>query len=261
MKKFVKIAAVLLLVLLAIVVGIALSLDGAVKKGVETFGPKIAKVDVKLGSVSLSPLNGSGKLKGLVVGNPEGFKTPHAISVGEVEVNLKPGSVFSDKIVVQKVNVVAPDITLEGSGKGSNLSKILENAQAATASEKTEKSDKPGKKLQVDEFRVTDGKINLPLTMLGGKALTVPLPDIHLQNLGTGAEGITPAELTEKMFSAVFKGVIEAAGEAVTKLGKAGAELAAEVGKGALDTAKSVGKGAVEGVKEIGKGIGNLFKK
>ncbi|MBM3875376.1 MAG: hypothetical protein FJ386_01470 [Verrucomicrobia bacterium] len=242
-------------------VAVALSLDGAVKKGVETFGPKIARVDVKLAGVSLSPMSGSGKLTGLVIGNPEGFKTPHAIAVGEVEVTVKPGSIFSDKIVVQKVNVVAPDITLEGGGKGSNLGKILENVQAATASEKSEPSSKPGKKLQVDEFRVTGGKINLSLTLLGGKSLTVPLPDIHLQNLGQGADGITPAELTEKMFSAVFTGTIEAAGQAVAKLGKAGAEFAAEVGRGVLDTAKAVGKGAVEGVKEIGKGIGNLFNK
>jgi len=261
MKKFMKIAVVLVVLLLVVVVVVALSLDGAVKKGVETFGPKIAKVDVKLAGVSLSPLSGSGKISGLVVGNPEGFKTPHAISVGVVEVNVKPGSVFSDKIVVQRVNVVAPEITLEGGGKGSNLSKILENVQAATASEKTEKSDKTAKKLQVDEFRVTGGKINLSLTLLGGNSLTVPLPDIHMQNLGQGAEGITPAELTEKMFTAVFKGTIEAAGEVVAKIGKGSAEFAAEVGKSALDTAKNVGKGAVEGVKEIGKGIGNLFKK
>ncbi len=262
-KKLLRVAIVLVVVFLAIAVGIALSLDSAVKKGVETFGPKIAGVSVKLDGVNLSPLSGSGKIKGLVIGNPEGFKTANAISVGQVEVAVSPGSVLSDKIVVRKVNVVAPEITLESAGKGSNLSKILENIQAATASEKTaEKKDaKSAKKLQVDDFSVTNGKINLSLSMLGGKSLTVPLPDIHLKDLGANEQGITPADLTERVFAAIFQGTAEAAGQAIVKLGKNAGEFANSVGKGALDAAKSVGKGVTDGAKKIGEGIGSLFKK
>jgi len=90
-------------------------LDGIVKKGVETAGPQIAKVSVELDEVHLSLLTGSAKIKGLVVGNPEGYKTPQAISVGLVAIGVNPLSVLSDKIVVRSVRVEAPEISFEGS--------------------------------------------------------------------------------------------------------------------------------------------------
>jgi hypothetical protein len=73
---------------------VGLSLNGAIKKGVETFGPQIAKVPVKLDGVSLSLFSGSGAIKGLVVGNPEGYKTDHAMSVGMASVSVAPGIDF-----------------------------------------------------------------------------------------------------------------------------------------------------------------------
>jgi hypothetical protein len=83
MKKIlIRIALVVVLLGIAAVVAIGLSLNGAIKKGVETFGPQIAKVDVKLDGVKLSIFSGSGSIKGLVIGNPEGYKTPEAMSVG-----------------------------------------------------------------------------------------------------------------------------------------------------------------------------------
>src|SRR5213593_604000 len=101
MKKIViRILLALVILLVLAVVAVGLLLDGAVKRGVETGGPLRTKVAVKLDSVSLSILSGSGKMKGLVVGNPEGFKTPNAIQVGTASVSVSPSSVFSDKIVV-----------------------------------------------------------------------------------------------------------------------------------------------------------------
>jgi hypothetical protein len=78
-KLLVRIAIGLVVLIVLVALGIHFFLDSAVKKGVETLGPKMTKVDVKLDSVSISLLSGSGKIKGLVVGNPEGYKTPHAI--------------------------------------------------------------------------------------------------------------------------------------------------------------------------------------
>src|SRR6187549_3776815 len=113
-KLIIRILIGLVILLILAVVAVGLFLDGAVKKGVETVGPMLTKVDVKLDSVSLSILFGSGKIKGLVVGNPEGFKTPNAIKMGTARVSIAPGSVFSDKIVVKSIRVEAPEITYEG---------------------------------------------------------------------------------------------------------------------------------------------------
>ena len=109
-----------------------LFLDGAIKRGIETVGPRLAKVEIKLDSVSLSLLSGSGEIKRLLVGNPEGYKTPSAIAVGDASLSLQPGTVFSDKVIIKSIHVQAPEITFETelNMKNNNLNKILANLRA-----------------------------------------------------------------------------------------------------------------------------------
>lgn len=133
MKKIIIriILALVVLVVLAFVVA-ALFLDQAIKKGVETFGPKLTKANITLQSVHLSLLSGSGTIKGLVVDNPAGFKTPTAISVGSATISLKPASLLSDKIVIKSIEVQAPEITYETDLRHNNLNQILANVEEAT---------------------------------------------------------------------------------------------------------------------------------
>src|SRR5215469_244689 len=123
------IGAGVLLVLVVVTIALFLGffLDSGIKRGVETFGPKLTKVDVKLDSVSIGLLSGSGKIKGLVVGNPTGYKSPTAISVGSASLALSPGSLLSDKVVIKSINLQSPEITFETDFHGNNLSKLQSN--------------------------------------------------------------------------------------------------------------------------------------
>ncbi len=225
-------------------------IDSIVKRGVETIGPKVAKVDVKLEGASLSMLSGRGGLRGLVVGNPEGFKTPYSMKVGEATVVIDTLTLMKEKIVVRSVNVVAPEITFEGSLSGNNLSKILENVKAYTAADKSSSKDGSSKKIQVDELVITDGKVTISTTLIGGKTATLALPTIRLTDLGRGGDGITPGELSERIIKAVLEGATGVVGEALGK-------LANEV----TGAAKDLGQGAKGQVDKLSKGIGGLFKK
>ena len=253
MKKLIIRAVIAVLVLLVVAVGLSIYFLGSiVKKGVETVGPQIIGTEIKLDSATLSLLSGSGKLKGLLVGNPQGFKSPSAIKVGSVSVGVAPGSVLSGKVHVKEVRVEAPEITFEGGLKGNNLGKLLDNVQAATGgSEKTATPENKAasRKLQVDDFVITGGRINLSvdLSVLGGKSATVPLPEIHLTNLGSGPDGITAGDLTAKVLKELLQAAIPAAEKAVANLGK-----------GATGVLKDAGKGATE---KAAKSIGDLFKK
>jgi hypothetical protein len=100
----------------------------------------------------------------------------------------------------------------------------------------------------VDDLLISGGRIHVSVTALGGQKATVPLPDIHLQNLGTGPNGITPEELAKLVLEALQKGASQAAEGAV-----------ADLGKGAISTAKDVaGSNAVE---KVTQSMGNIFKK
>jgi uncharacterized protein involved in outer membrane biogenesis len=259
MKKIViRLLIALVVVIILAVLAVGLFLDRALKAGIETIGPKLTGVDIKLESVSLSVLSGSGSIKGLVVGNPEGFKTPSAISVGAVSFALIPGSLLSDKIIIKSIKIEKPEITFETdlNPRANNLSKILANVQAATSGGATEpaKSKEPpqpqeakaGKKLEVDDLLITDGSVHVSATILAGRAATVPLPKIQQQNLGKDSDGITAGELAEILLKAIENGAAQAASHTV-----------ADIGKGALDFTK----GDTNAVEKITKGIGNLFKK
>lgn len=255
MKKWIiRIVIALVVVVILVVLGISLFLDSIIKKGVETAGPMLTKVDVKLDGVSLSLLSGSGSIKGLVVGNPEGYHTPSAIQVGKASLALQPGSVLSDKVIIKSINVQGPEITYETNLKQSNIGKILANLDAVTGGAQQEpaqtKSAGASKKLQVDDFLITGGKVNVSLTTLGGKSVSVPLPEIHFTGLGTGPDGITAAELTKKVLAEIEKNAAQVATGAVADLSKQATALGKDLGKTAGDAAS-----------EAVKGLGGLLKK
>lgn len=253
-KRLVKILLALVVCLIAVVVVLMLSLGSLVKKGVETVGPQITRTEMKLDSAAISVFSGSGTLTGFLLGNPEGYKTASAVKVGEVSVGVKPGSVLSDKIHVTHVRMKAPEITFEGTlGKQNNLGQILENVEAVSAGVDKDKHPADKKKdkgaatkLQVDDFLIEGARVNASLTILGGKPLTVAIPEIHFTDLGTGPEGITAAELTKKVLSQVNAETLKAVEKAARDLGKQAEGLLKDTNTNSLDKAA--------------KGIGDLLK-
>lgn len=262
MKKIILIVGgVVVVLVIGLVIFLTLSLDSLVKKGVETVGPQITKTQMTLEKAAISLISGSGALHNFVVGNPEGYKTAAAIKVGEASVGVSPSSVLSDKIHVTHVRVVGPEITFEGSlGAKNNLSKIMENVEAATGGGEAGSKDKPasapaegGKKLQVDDFLISGAKVNVTLTALGGRTLTVSIPDIHFTNLGSGPEGITAGELTKMVLNGINKETFKAVEKAV-----------ADVGKQAVGAFNDLTKGGTNSLNDAAqtlKGVGDLFKK
>ena len=253
MMRKLFLGAVVVLVVLIVVAVIVMSffLGAIVKTGMETVGPKIMQVSIKVDAVNLSLLTGSAGVKGLVVGNPEGYKTPQAISVGSAAVGVNPFSIFSDKIVVRSVRVEAPEITFEGNPfSGNNLSTIMKNVNAVTkgggpgsTNAAAMPAGQSGKKMEVDDFLITGAMVHVSLTGIGGKEMTLPLPDIHLTNLGKDNAGITATDLTRRVLDAITSATIKAVANAATDIGRG--------------TGKAVG----EGVNKITSGLGGLFKK
>lgn len=249
---------VLIVLIIGSVIVADVFLDDITKKGIEMAGPEIAKVSVKLDGVHLSLLTGSAKIKGLVIGNPEGYKTPHAIGVGSATVGINPLSVLSDKIVLRSVRVEAPEITFEGSPFGkNNLRQIMDNVNAIAKSSgptatnaPSQAGKKPARKYEVDDFLITGAKVHVSLTGMGGKGMTLPLPDIHLADLGKDNDGLTATDLTRRVLDAITTATLKTVGSAVTDIGKSAGKLG-----------KETGKTAGEGVNKITKGIGNLFGK
>ncbi len=252
LKKILLVAVIgLLAVIIIAVIVVGLFLGSIVKTGVNTVGPKLTQTTFTVGAVDLSLLTGSAKVKNLVIGDPEGYKAPNAISVGLAAVSIAPMSVLSDKIVIKSIRVESPEITFEGNPLGANnLKKIEDNVNAAAAGfqssatnqpAKTGASAKAVKKLEVDEFVITGAKVHY------GTVPTLSLPDITLHDLGKGPDGITPAELTKDVLSEIVSETLKTVGSAALNAGKSAENLSKNLG--------------AEGVKKITTGIGGLLKK
>ena len=227
MKKLFKIFTVVVPVLIiAVLITLYFSLNLIIKHGVETFGPKVTRTKVSLKESSISLFSGKGHLKGVFIGNPGGFKTESAFNLKEVKIAMKVSSVFSDRIIIDEIMVNAPEVTYEMSGKGNNIKIILNNVQSfakrhkgasqKATRDKTKKVKKSEKKIQINNFIVKNGRVNMSMTMLEDKKISVLLPDIHIKNIGTEKEGKSASEVFEEILNVMNKNI----GSAVSGLAK-----------------------------------------
>jgi uncharacterized protein involved in outer membrane biogenesis len=210
MKKWILIGAGVVVVIILIAVFIGLSnLGPIIKKVVNTYGPEMTKTEVRLGDVDISIFSGEAELKDFHLGNPKGFKSPQAMSVGSVHVDVDEKSVTGDTIIINRVEVVSPEITYEKSRGTDNFQTILNNVKGSASTGKPSKKgagkEGEGKKLLIKDFIVREGKVNLAVSMLGGKTISASLPDIHLRDVGKEKGGASPAEVFEKIFAALHK--------------------------------------------------------
>ncbi|MFH2061120.1 MAG: hypothetical protein ABIJ59_19825 [Pseudomonadota bacterium] len=271
MKK-VLIAGGVLLVLVAAGLFLTLSnLGPLVKKTINTVGPKVTKTDVHVADVNISILSGEAKIKEFLLGNPKGFKTAQAMKVGSIFVDIDESSITKNPIVINKIQIIAPEITYEKISGSDNFQKLLENVQASAKSEQNQKTktssdgDKSGQKIVINNVIVKDGKVNLVMAMLGGKEITAPLPDIHLKDIGKEKGGATPAEAFEKIFSSLYDSI---SADSVTQVFNDGLkqlgglkDLGASGLKTGSDAAKGAADSAAKSVESATKGLKGLFTK
>jgi len=223
MKKILIIIPILIIVIILV---LSFSLNSIIRGGVETVGPKALGADVKLQDVDISMLNGKGNLKGLFIGNPEGFKTESAFQLAEVRISLDVKSVFSDRIVINEIFIDSPDITYEKGMKGDNIKALLNNIDSFAKSDQKSAQDGESKetaksetKIQINNFIVKNGKVNMSMSALQGNKLSLTLPDIHMKDIGKDKEGTTVSKALGQVFAVVNKNIVTATAGSVKDMG------------------------------------------
>jgi hypothetical protein len=212
------------LLVIAIGAGIwlASSLDSLVKSAIETYGPEITGVSVKVGSVRLSPTSGQGAIKGLRLGNPPGFKTGQALALSEISVTLDPASVARDVILIREILVSGADISYEKVGNTTNLETIQRNVDAYMRKfgGGQPAAGGPQKKMIIDSLSIRSSKVNLAAGLTAGSTITVPLPDVRLRDIGRKSNGATAGEVVRQVIGAITANVTRAAASALGAIKK-----------------------------------------
>lgn len=231
----------LLIILAAAVYFIGSSvLNKGIKTAVEKFGPQVTQTPVLLEAVNLSILSGKGTLTGLNVGNPEGFKSEYIFALGQIDVEVDTGSIFSDKIIINKIHIQQPQISYEKTLSSSNIKALLKNIEAFSGpSEETPAADAEAeetaeagaqKQVVIKQLIIEDGSVYVGLL---GAGSNVPLPRIEMNNLGEDGNKKSVAETIDLVLTEVLKSI----GPAMSGAG----DLLQEGGKAVLDNAKQLG--------------------
>lgn len=203
------------------------SLDGLVRDAIEKYGSEMTQARVQVASVEIKPTDGAGEIRGLVIANPAGFKTPHAFTADRIEVAVDLGTLAKDVVVIKKIAVLAPLVVYEKADSQTNFDAIQKNiAQSLGPSKQTS----GGKKLIVEEFTVRGARAEASAPFLAGKTVAVNLPDIVLRDIGKAKGGVTPGELgqeisraiTQKLVPAIsFDKMVKSVGDGLDKAGEA----------------------------------------
>jgi len=259
MKKwiFIVCSTIMIIIIIILVAGI-LNLGHLIKNAVNTYGPGMTKTEVRLGDVGISLLSAEVKLKDFFLGNPAGFTAPHALKVSSVFVDLDESSLTADTIVINKIELLGPEIIYEKRNGTDNFQKILRNMQTTGGStpsaQPSSGKEAEGKKVLIKDFIVRDGQISIALSMLGSKSIKAQakLPEIHLKDIGKEKGGISLTEAFKQVLTALYGGITSPA-----VLGSLSRELK-ETGSDVLELGKNTTK---KGVEETSRKIKGLFGK
>lgn len=250
MKTLFKVLAGLVVLVVVAVVVLVLNLGSGIKAVVERVGPEFVQADVQLDQVDLSLRTGEGSLKGLVIGNPAGFRSDNAFSLGEIALAIQPESVTTDTIVINKLHVIAPEITYETGQRGSNLEQLQRNVEAAVQrytgdSSQAAPVEEEGaeKKLIIRDLQVTNGQIHYSNPLLS-KTVDLALPAIKLSGIGEKSGGATAVEVVNLLLASINKEAINAIAQ--KGLLEGAAKDAIEQGKGKLQESLGGFKGLLK---------------
>ena len=257
MKKFIYVGIALVMIVAAVmIIGIS-NLGPIIKTAVNKYGPAMTKTDLRINEVSISLFSGEAKLKDFYLGNPKGFKSPEAMSVDAIYLNVDEKSITRDPIIIERIEVVGPNITYEKVKRTDNFQTILRNVKKSADTSKASSSSKKapeknsGKKLVIRDFVITDGKVKMDLDMKTGSSISASasLPKIHLKNVGEKSGGATAEEVFYIVFAELYDKMVSPA--VTSTLNKELKGLTSQIPIEDEQTKKSAEKAVSETVKGL----------
>ena len=84
------------------------SRDALVKRAIEGLGPQVTGVPVTVKRVKLEPAEGRGTITGLEVGNPPGYKSPRALTLGEMRLAIDYSTLTSGVVRIREIALQGP---------------------------------------------------------------------------------------------------------------------------------------------------------
>lgn len=282
-KKLVKIVlwtvGIIILIPIMLIATLPLWLGPIVRPSVNAIAPQFTKTAFNIDKLHLNPYTCNFELGGVTIGNPEGFSETNAVRLGYFNVNVDTGSLSSDVIVIENVEISDIYVTLLKNADGkTNIDIIRENVigaedevkaqEEAARKEREEAERKAGmteeqikaeeeaakfdKKIIVNRFvfKNVSGKIAL------SQSLVVPfkVPSIELKDIGKDSGGYDVEHLVAAIIKEFWASVMASAVELTGALGDGAKALGGLLGSGAGKAGDALGSGAKAAGDALGSG-------
>ena len=203
----------------------------------------------------LNPYAGTVEIGGVKLSNPAGFGETAAFALAGFNAEISVGSLFSDTILVKKVDISEPFVSYYSHDGRNNFDVILANVDKAmgpkndkaSAAPEKNASNAQKKKVIIDRMSVSGVRVKL---MKSDLMPPLALPPIKLTDIGRKSGGATLEEAWQQIFNAVMSSM-SSAGDGLGALGG----LFGEGLKGLSET-PGAAKGAADGMKNLFKGLG-----
>lgn len=206
-----------LAVLVVLGLGASFAVDAVARSAIETTLTRTFGTETSLESVDVGLLSGRVTAEGLVVSHPSEFESPHFASLATTRVRASLGELLGDPVTVDEVVLEDFELYLEQAGGKTNFGPILESSRAAAGED-----DGDGRRYRVRTLVIRDVTARARLDPGAGRVVerSVEIPEIRLENLGTGQEGgVTLSRVAEAVVRATVGAVARRSGELPGALG------------------------------------------
>ncbi|MEQ8820162.1 MAG: AsmA family protein [Sumerlaeia bacterium] len=266
-KLIVGAAALLLLAVMALAAGIYFftQKDELLRKGAEKGTAYVLDVPATVGGASLELQNEAVQLNDIVIPNPQGFESDHAMAFATIRAEVDVQSLRTEVPTIRLIRISGADIILEQKKGGSNLQKLMENAQRLSDPNKPVDPNEEPARFRVQKIVVEGSTTRVAIPFLGGKTYDVPIEDIEITDLG-GEDGILTAEEMAEVLIETVAGQIgmESQGllptDALSAMQGSLTDMKSSA-QSTLDQAKESIGGVKDAAKDVKDSIGGLFGK
>ena len=192
---------ILIGVVAVVVIGIVItymSLNRIVRSTVQTQATDQLGVQTTLGGANVSIFGGSLGLNDLQIASPQGFTAPKMFTLGGTDVSVSLGQLRSDPVHVKEVNINKPTLVIEQVSGKFNFKALMDQMPKPADAPDKKDAGKDQMKLIIDKLKVNDASVLVKPGIPGlPPEINVPLPQIDLDNVGTGEGNQNGAALKE----------------------------------------------------------------
>lgn len=277
-KRILKISAWVFGGIFALLLLAVIFRDSLIKFGVTRIGSWIAGVEISLDHLDTSLSEGSVHLKGLRVANPSGFERPYMVELEEFYLDIDPGSLTSQEIVIEDIRCLGLTTTAEFDSQSRfNITALTSDMQRRfppkeekeAAAEEGNPDDSDAAQKPTILIRNIEAKVKLTMVHdLSGANFSLPVP------YSTTNLQIDPNEQSSSLLEKLNAAAMELesycqacfnAGALVGKGVKMGIDAGLKSGKEVLNQSKDAldkgGKEILNQGKNLFESAGSLFKK